>query len=220
MRLVADVTDSTVQEIVALNPSLLRLSTPRDISFDLHLPVGMTDLFTKRVKNIPEDKRAFWRFHEVKAGESLSGIAETLHAKAAEIAEVNGLKAGDTVAAGDELVIPIAASAVSSGQPERYTVRKGDTLVTVADRFGVSVKQLRAWNHLSSSVVAKGRSLYVAEPVHLAPTALGRRMARTRKSTHSTSRAKKKAPAGKSSAKASATKARSKSSSSKKKSAP
>jgi membrane-bound lytic murein transglycosylase D len=48
-------------------------------------------------------------------------------------------------------------------------VRRGDTLVTVADRFGVSVEELRRWNHLSSNVVKPGSSLAVAEPVKLAP---------------------------------------------------
>src|ERR1700734_3876756 len=39
LRLVADVTNSSLPEIVALNPSLLRMTTPRDMSFDLHIPV-------------------------------------------------------------------------------------------------------------------------------------------------------------------------------------
>ncbi len=57
LRLVADVTEVSVQEIVALNPSLLRLTTPRDIAFDLHIPPGTKQLYTERMKDIPEDKR-------------------------------------------------------------------------------------------------------------------------------------------------------------------
>ncbi|PNA34957.1 lytic transglycosylase, partial [Pseudomonas sp. MPR-LB5] len=49
------------------------------------------------------------------------------------------------------------------------TVRRGDSLITVADRFGVSVEELRRWNHLSSSTVSPGHVLLVAEPVKLAP---------------------------------------------------
>ena len=75
---------------------------------------------------------------------------------------------GDPPSAGDELVIPVA---VAGGRAQHYTARRGDTLVTVADRFGVSVEDLRAWNHLSSNRLTPGRSLYVAEPVRLAPTA-------------------------------------------------
>jgi membrane-bound lytic murein transglycosylase D len=86
-----------------------------------------------------------------------------------EIVAANEMQAGAGVDVGDELVIPVA-SATSGVHPQRYTVRRGDTLVTVADRFDVSVDELRRWNHLSSNTVPAGRSLHVAEPVKLAPT--------------------------------------------------
>jgi membrane-bound lytic murein transglycosylase D len=166
LRLVADVTDSPLSEIVALNPSLLRMTTPRDMSFDLHIPVGTHDVFASRMKEIPEDKRSTWRFHVVRSGESLEEIATELHAHAHEIAEANGLSADGGVEAGDELVVPVT---VATTRPAHYVLRRGDTLVTVADRFGVSVEDLRHWNHLSSNAVKPGRSLAVAEPVKLAP---------------------------------------------------
>jgi membrane-bound lytic murein transglycosylase D len=184
LRLVADVTNSSLLEIVALNPSLLRMTTPRDMSFDLHIPVGTRDVFVERIKEIPEDKRASWRFHVVRAGESLDGIAAALHAHANDIAATNGLAVGDDVDAGDELVVPVA-SAVANAGPQRYGVRRGDTLVTVADRFGVSVEELRRWNHLSSNALKPGSSIAVAEPVKLAPSAHGRsKVARGKKSAH------------------------------------
>jgi membrane-bound lytic murein transglycosylase D len=58
---------------------------------------------------------------------------------------------------------------VATTHPARYTVRRGDTLITVADRFGVSVEELRKWNRLSSSTISPGRTITVAEPVKLAP---------------------------------------------------
>jgi membrane-bound lytic murein transglycosylase D len=184
LRLVADVTDSSLPEIVALNPSLLRMTTPRDMSFDLHVPVGTQDVFTERIKAIPEDKRSSWRFHVVRNGETLDGIAGALHVHANDIAATNGLAAGDGLDAGDELVIPVA-SAVANGGPQRYAVRRGDTLVTVADRFGVTVEELRRWNHLSSNVVKPGGSLAVAEPVKLAPvTHVRSKSSRGKKSSH------------------------------------
>jgi membrane-bound lytic murein transglycosylase D len=169
LRLVADVTNASLQEIVALNPSLLRMTTPRDMAFDLHIPVGTRDAFADRIKEIPEDKRASWRFHVVRSGETLDGIASALHAHPTEIAETNGLKAGDALDTGDELVIPVATASANS-RPQRYTVRRGDTLVTVADRFSVSVEDLRRWNHLPSNAVMTGVALTVAEPVKLGPS--------------------------------------------------
>jgi membrane-bound lytic murein transglycosylase D len=177
LRLVADLTNSTVQEIVALNPALLRLTTPRDIPYDLHLPAGTKQLYTDRVKEIPDDNRASWRFHVVKDGETLDGIAVSFHARPTEIASVNDLEAGKPIETGDELIIPVAASV--SPAEMRYKVRAHDTLVTVADRFGVTVEQLRTWNHLSSSRVPAGRTIYVAEPVRLAPASTRSRRGRS-----------------------------------------
>lgn len=167
LALVADIVSSTVPELVALNPSMLRLSTPRDVSFDLHIPPGTRDLYLQRVKEIPEDKRATWRYHIVKPGETLEGIATQFHAKPDDIAQANELKAGQPLVLDDDLVIPIAAPASVASQ-QRYTVRRNDTLVTIADRFNVTVEQLRTWNHLTASRVTAGRTLYVAEPVRLA----------------------------------------------------
>ena len=204
LRLVADLTNSTVTDVVALNPALLRLSTPSDIPYDLHLPAGTRDTYLDRVKEIPQDRRTSWRFHVVKAGETLESIASTLHAHAAEVADFNDVTADKPIQPGDELIVPVALSSEggrSAGQL-RYTARRGDTLVRVADRFGVSVDQLRSWNHLSSNRLTPGHSIYVAEPVHLAPAAHGRsRGTRTRSHSHgSHSSGSKGAPSSRASA--------------------
>jgi membrane-bound lytic murein transglycosylase D len=173
LRLVADVTNTTVAEVVALNPSLLRLSTPRDMSFDLHVPPGTKSLYTDRLKDIPEERRSSWRFHVVKTGETLDGIATALHAHASDIADTNGITQQDPMSVGDELVVPVQSVSVAA-RPQRYTVRRGDTLVTVADRFNISVEELRHWNAISNSGLRPGKSIYVAEPVRLGPSVRAR----------------------------------------------
>jgi membrane-bound lytic murein transglycosylase D len=166
LHLVADVADARLEEVVALNPSLLRMRTPDEMPFDLHIPVGTKDVFLARMKTIPEGKRTLWRFHAVKPGESLGEIATNFHAKPADIAETNDIAVTDTVDPGDELVIPIASS-MSGSHPQFYTIKRGDTLVTVADRFNVSVEDLRKWNRLKAGAVSLGRRLQVSEPVRL-----------------------------------------------------
>jgi membrane-bound lytic murein transglycosylase D len=163
------------------------MTTPHDTSFDLHIPVGTHDVFTERLKEIPEDKRSSWRFHVVRPGETLDGIATTLHAHASDIVAANGVALNDGLDTGDELVIPVTTAAAGT-RPQRYAMRRGDTLVTVADRFGVSVEDLRRWNHLSSKAVHPGTSLAVVEPVKLAPgTHVHGRGARRRSSVNTAS---------------------------------
>jgi len=169
LRLVADIVEAPVQEIVGLNPSLLRMATPPDDSFVLHLPPGTKDLYTKRIAEIPSDRRRSWRFHKIAAGETLEDIARSYHVSAAEIAFVNQLTNTTDLAGTESLIIPVAAvSSSSAARSTRYVTRKGDTLVTVADRFNVSVDQLRSWNHLRGTVIAPGHSLYVSEPARIA----------------------------------------------------
>jgi membrane-bound lytic murein transglycosylase D len=190
LRLVADVTDTSVGKIVELNPSLLRMATPADTDFDLHIPVGTSDVFLKRIQSIPAARRSSWRFHVVHEGDSLDSIASSFHSRAAEIAAANGISADASLKAGDAVVIPVA-TVVAAARPMRYATRSGDTLVTIADRFNVSVEDLRRWNHLSSAKIGPGRSLYVAQPVHLAPATHVRA-----KSAHSAARAPLKKSAG------------------------
>ncbi|MGA1981986.1 MAG: transglycosylase SLT domain-containing protein [Acidobacteriaceae bacterium] len=202
MRLVADVTNVSLPEIVELNPSLLRMTTPGDTDFDLHLPAGTRDLYLKRIAEIPEDKRTSWRFHVVRAGESLDNIASTFHDRPSEIVSANNLVADAPIDPGVELIVPVS-SAIAMPHPLHYITRLGDTLVTIADRFNVSVEDLRRWNHLSSSKITPRRSLYVSQPVHLAPVAHVRaRKAHTAAGAQAATTTKAKGPAATSKASA------------------
>ncbi len=195
LRLVADVTGAPVQEIAAINPSLLRGATPPDETFDLHLPVGTKDLYEKRIAEIPEDKRRYWRFHPLAPGESIEEVARSYHVSASEIAFVNQLSSTSDLSGVDALVIPVApASSPSLARTAIYRTRKGDTLVTVSDRFNVTVDQLKRWNHLKSTAISPGHSLYVAEPARIPA---GSHKGRSKGASHSSS--KHPAPTGASS---------------------
>src|ERR1700686_367038 len=91
LRLVAECVDSTPEVLQDLNPSLLRLTTPKfsdkDGEFDLHLPAGTAGKFQTAVASIPADKRVWWRYHKVQGGETLASIARTYHTTPRAIAE-------------------------------------------------------------------------------------------------------------------------------------
>jgi membrane-bound lytic murein transglycosylase D len=179
LRLVSDIVGAPVQEIAAINPALLRGSTPPDQAYELHLPAGTKDLFTRTIAEIPEDKRAIWRYHKLQPGETLETIARSYHVTAADIAFVNQIQPDTDLSSPnatiDALVIPVPPTVATARSNTRYKVQRGDTLVTVADRFDVTPEQLRRWNHLRTNAVVRGQSLYVAEPAHIATRAKGRR---------------------------------------------
>jgi membrane-bound lytic murein transglycosylase D len=170
LRLVSDLVEAPVQEITDLNPSLLRMSTPADVPFELRLPAGSKDLYQKRIAEIPVDKRNQWRFHKVVTGETLQTVARDYHVTPSEIVFVNQLDAGDDLSSTDSLIIPVPPTSSSKSRLTLYKVEHGDTLVTVADRFNITVQQLRRWNHLSAAHLEPGRRLYVAEPARVTRT--------------------------------------------------
>jgi membrane-bound lytic murein transglycosylase D len=169
LRLAADLVGAPVDELEALNPSLLRMVTPPDTSFDLHLPAGGADLFQKRIAMIPATKRDAWRYHTVAPDETLASVARSYHMSVSELAAANQLREDSGLQGVEAVVVPLAPVATST-HSILYTTRKGDTLVSIADRFGVSLTQLRRWNSLTGTKVAAGRRLRIAEPAHVLRT--------------------------------------------------
>ncbi len=86
LRLVSDLVGAPVDELEALNPSLLRMVTPPESPFDLHLPAGTADLFNQRVELIPEAHRNSWRYHTVVAGDTVASVANEYRVQPAEMA--------------------------------------------------------------------------------------------------------------------------------------
>ena len=94
----------------------------------------------------------------------------------------NQLQSDDPIHAGEALVVPVPPPPVRSAHM-RYRVRRGDTIVTVADRFGVTTAELRRWNGIRSNHLPVGRRLYVSAPV-----SRGRHRGRHRRTERGTSR--------------------------------
>jgi membrane-bound lytic murein transglycosylase D len=169
LRLVAECVDTSVDRLQELNPSLLRMSTPKDQSFILKLPAGSQEKYEAAMATIPQDMRTYWRYHRVEYGDTLPSIARKYHTSASSISEANNLS-DDEVKAGTKLIIPIAPgrhetqTATYSHKATHYKVRKGDTVASVADDFEVPVDKVRKWNHLRGGELVPGRMLVIYKP--------------------------------------------------------
>ena len=158
---------ATLQE---LNPSLLRMTTPKDGSFSLALPAGTAEKFRQTIAAIPKDMRVWWRYHKVDRGETLAEVARQYRTTSTAIAQVNNLRDND-LEADSKLIIPVTpgrrtssgeAEVAYSKRPTSYKVRKGDTVLSIADDFSVPAEKIRKWNHLHGNQVRAGR-----HPAHL-----------------------------------------------------
>ncbi len=95
--------------------------------------------------------------HTVRSGESLWTIARTYRVSVAELRAANGLS-GSRILIGQRLTIP---GAEGGGTIMRYTVRSGESLWTIANRYGTTVETLRRTNGIRSSRIFPGQTLNV-----------------------------------------------------------
>ena len=102
--------------------------------------------------------------YTVKKGDGLGAIAERHRMTLQEIRELNGLK-DNNIQAGQKLKVTGKASEERSEKPEAksstYTVKKGDSLGAIAERFGVTVDQLRDWNGIKGNNIQAGQKLTI-----------------------------------------------------------
>ena len=162
LRLVAETIDVDVETLRLLNPSLLRMATPDDPSFELRLPRGTGEKFTAEIAAIPPDKWISWRRHRVEPGETLASIAKKYRVAPAAIAEANNVERNAAVEPGTKLTIPATQSAMETKRLlVSYRVRRGDTLLGIADRFNVNSEDVRKWNRLRSNHVSRGMVLRI-----------------------------------------------------------
>jgi membrane-bound lytic murein transglycosylase D len=171
LRLVAECVDVPSSELQELNPSLLRMTTPKG-GFDLHLPVGTEDKYQAAIAGIPPNMRLWWRYHTVANGETLMSLARTYRTPLKTIASANQLDLSDTLEAGAKLVIPIAPGRHNGGDTQTYArrltvyhVRRNDTLESVSNNLGISPTTIRRWNRLKGDSLAGRRVLYIHLPI-------------------------------------------------------
>jgi LysM repeat protein len=102
--------------------------------------------------------------YTVVKGDSLSGIAAKLGVPMADLLALNGLTRSSVIHPGRQLQVPRGGHlpAGSPGATAVYTVVKGDSLVRISNRLGVTLTALLATNHLTKqSVIVPGMQLAV-----------------------------------------------------------
>jgi membrane-bound lytic murein transglycosylase D len=162
LRLVAETIDVPLEDLKLLNPHLLRMTTPNDPEFELHLPEGTAERFFAETAAVPPEKWVLWRRHRVEPGETLSAVAKKYRITAEAIAAVNNFAASAELQIGEKLIIPATTPPGSErGKLVRYRVRRGDTLATISEQFDVTVSELKRWNGLRGERVARGTVLKV-----------------------------------------------------------
>ena len=135
---IANKYNTTVNELKSLN----------NLSSDV-LQIG-------QILNIPSNSVSVGNTYTVKSGDSLWSIANKYNTTVSNLKSLNNLSS-DVLQIGKVLNVP--SNSVSMGNT--YTVKSGDSLWNVANRYGISVAELKSLNNLSSDVLQIGQVLNV-----------------------------------------------------------
>ncbi|UYZ69199.1 LysM peptidoglycan-binding domain-containing protein [Moraxella bovis] len=103
--------------------------------------------------------------YKVQSGDTLTAIAKKLGVSNADIAALNSFNANSPLIAGQTIKVPATNAQVErklNNQSVKYTVQSGDSLTSVANKYGISVVELATANNLSRTAgLIRGRTITI-----------------------------------------------------------
>ena len=165
----ADLAELDMDVIYHLNPGFNRWATDPKGPHDLLVPHGTGEKFKLKLAAIPEDHKVTWDRYTIKSGDSLSTIARKYKISVASLKAINDMRS-NLIRAGKTLIVPIAtkndsfyshsqsqrlasrralAAKSATGKKMTYTVKKGDSLWSIAKRFGIRSTKIARWNNMA-----------------------------------------------------------------------
>ena len=176
---VAKLAEMPIEELHSINPGYQRFATDPDGPHHLLVPVDKKDALLESLSSLPRENRVQYRHHEVRRGDTLHEIAKRYGVSVEAIRTANRLHS-NLLRAGQDLLIPMStrpiaptvlaaapkptpvAQASSGLQPIIHHVRSGETLSSIARRYGVLVRQLTQWNLIDAEdVLSLGQRLKI-----------------------------------------------------------
>jgi membrane-bound lytic murein transglycosylase D len=184
LHVAAELAEIAEEELLALNPAFNHWVTDPDGPHHLLVPVDREAKLAEALVALPPEKRVRIVYHRVRSGDTLGGIADKYGVSVAALRTTNKLR-GTTIHPGQDLLISAAPRAdvrvaardieVEAATPRRssgkHTVRRGDTLWSIARARGVSLDRLATTNGLTSkATLSVGQVLNIPGTATLAAT--------------------------------------------------
>jgi len=163
LRLIADMTDSSVDYLQSLNPELRRDTTPRGESYNLRVPAGKGKQLASLMKRVSPDNRDTARVISVAPGEDLQSVANRTGVSVATLQAMNG---GVDLKSTTKLVIPNTNLRLTNWRrgttntPEssnaaslsKVRARKGDTIARIAAAHKLAADDVARLNGIAPNV--------------------------------------------------------------------
>ncbi|MDH5298241.1 MAG: transglycosylase SLT domain-containing protein, partial [Desulfobulbaceae bacterium] len=149
-----------LDQLRELNPHLRKgITPPYRPTYTVRVPVGQHAVVARNLPRVKSFVSTSYKIHRAAKRETLASISKRYGLSVATLAKANRLKKKSKVRAGTRLRIPeqnityklmseTELASYKSRKPVMHTVKRGETLSHIADRYNVSVAQLISWNNL------------------------------------------------------------------------
>lgn len=173
--LAAKLSETTMDEFTSLNPHYNRPVIQAKQPITLLLPVDKAEVFASNLENY-DKPLVSWQPYHAKRGEKLDSIASRHGISSARLKDVNDINVKRGRLANNQvLLVPgkrgaklestsfteIKTESLPLANGRVYSVRKGDTLLSIAKRHGVKAEQIKAWSNLKSNRLVLNQKLNV-----------------------------------------------------------
>ncbi len=178
LELAAELAGMTKEDFLAINPGFKRRVTDPNGPHQLLIPVNNEQAFLAKLSALPEQQRVPLVYYRVRKGDTLNKIAQRYGISVTELRSLNNLKSRP-IKPGQELLLRGArnaramASASAStdsmpvgktsthtgGKSKSHTVRSGDTLWSIAQRYEVDPTVLASLNNINDNALKVGQKL-------------------------------------------------------------
>lgn len=150
---------TTVDVLVRLN----RLASGDQISVGQSLQVPTSGGSTGGGGGTTSDQPATSGMHTVQSGETLFSIAQRYGLTTRDLMAANGITDPDRINVGQKLSIPGGGGGgTQSSGTEYHIVQSGETMLTIAVSYGISVQELASANGISDpDLISVGQTLII-----------------------------------------------------------
>jgi membrane-bound lytic murein transglycosylase D len=159
VQLAAKLAEMRVEEFIALNPGFSRPIIRASVTPRIVLPADKIDVFHDNLTKHDAAALVSWKTYHPKKGETFESIAKKVGMTLGQLREVNGI-APRTRTVPNLLVVPSRPAAFETRKlPLMYappipivmrrifhTVKQGETVASIAKRYGVATEDMRRWN--------------------------------------------------------------------------
>ena len=177
-KLAAKLADITDEEFALLNPNYNRpVIATKNNSHKLLLPVSAVETFESNLSN-HDQSLISWRVYNAKRGEQLANIAKKFDISINRLREVNDLPKNNKITKPFNLLVPtdesnstdinVATLADQKSHIEHkdfkhvtHTIKRGETLSSLAKKYGTNTKDLMVMNRLKSTKLKVGQIIRV-----------------------------------------------------------